>query len=125
MEADEYKNRTPDFGLELRAKEIYNKYLKSGAEMELNVPAKLRKEVESNLDNPPRDLFVAMQKDIQELLEGDSIPRFLASHYYLDYKCNIKKNHSLFFLKSFSKKLTKKCSILRNLKEIDAILLIW
>lgn len=87
---EEFKDRTPDFALELRAKEIYDRYLKPGAEMELNINASLRNEVESQLINPPRTLFLALQKEIRELMQTDSIPKFILSPLYLDWKGNYK-----------------------------------
>lgn len=54
LEVEDYRARTPDNDLKMRANEIYNIYLRNGAELEVNVPAKIKKAAAEQLSNPTR-----------------------------------------------------------------------
>lgn len=81
--------------IEKEASRIFQKYFSSDAELEINVPAKLRKKVQStfatfyqaSIYQPiEQDIFDEVQAKVLKVLEEDSLKRYLQSDAYKTYK---------------------------------------
>lgn len=66
------------------ARNLFNQFLESGADMDIGIEASQREEIKSQLAAPTRDMFNNIKISIQAELKN-SLPQFLASSYYEDY----------------------------------------
>lgn len=86
MEVEWYK-RLGDPELPAKGSEIYNKYFDPKSNYELNIDAKLRKELEANMKNgAKRNTFDNCQGSVWKMMELDCFPKFLQSARYKHYK---------------------------------------
>ena len=62
---------------------IYDKFLKSNAEMEMCISGRRRVAIESKRENPPKNIFAAVQHDVWVALTTECVPRFCRSEIFL------------------------------------------
>ena len=79
------------------AEEIFHKYIEVGSELQINISASQRKEIENELRHSgrriERSIFDNAQREIYALMSRHSYPRFLASKDQ-EYKSEQLKKHS-------------------------------
>nr|KAF6397831.1 regulator of G protein signaling 4 [Rousettus aegyptiacus] len=83
LSCEDYKKITSPSKLSARAEKIYREFVSSQAPKEVNLDARARAETSRGLQQPTRTCFDAAQRQVLQLLEEDSYPRFLRSHFYL------------------------------------------
>merc|ERR1711871_189586 len=76
------------------ADDIYNTYIKNGAEMQVNISHKQRSRIEAELSNHKVDLFDEAQREIRLLIERDSLEKFKASIHHRIIKTLVDKQNS-------------------------------
>ena len=76
IDTNEFKLLTEPDIIERRAKELYGKYFRAGAEKELNVSATDAKRLEDFMKSPNRDVFDEVYRSVFYLMKSDSFPRF-------------------------------------------------
>lgn len=89
LEVEEFQSRTEPGDLPKRAQEIFSVYLANGSELEVNVPAKVKKVIVEQLNSPTKNIFNMAQQAVWEMMATDCLPKFYASELYKDYKMNI------------------------------------
>mmetsp|Transcript_13773 Transcript_13773/g.39172 ORF Transcript_13773/g.39172 Transcript_13773/m.39172 type:complete len:236 (+) Transcript_13773:91-798(+) len=67
---------------------IYDKFLKSNAEMEMCISGRRRVAIESKREKPTPDIFAAVQHDVWVALTTECVPRFCRSEIFLSYLMN-------------------------------------
>ena len=65
--------------LKIYCKSIYQKYIAPNAELEINIDAPFRAQVQSRLLSPSRDMFDPVLTEITKLITLCTFPRFLQS----------------------------------------------
>jgi len=91
LEVEELKSRTSDWQVSQKAQQIYDTYFTVGSEFEININFKLRRDLDNMLANPHRNMFDEIQKSVWEVMCIDSLPKFLASDLYKDFKADKKR----------------------------------
>jgi hypothetical protein len=76
-ETEIYKKSS--MNLKEKAKSIYDKYLSSKSEKALNVNSKTISSIESQLNNPTKDMFNSTQKEMLLLLSENAFRKFCSS----------------------------------------------
>ncbi len=66
-------------GLTDGAKAIYNTYITASCEKEINVASHIREKIHQNIANPTKTLFDEAQTAIYQLMNTDSLPKFIKS----------------------------------------------
>ncbi|KAL5022712.1 hypothetical protein ScPMuIL_001867 [Solemya velum] len=82
---EQYKKITDIEKRKLKAREICNCHVVSGASDPVNIDSVAKQQVERHLENPIADMFDAAQQQIFHLMRQDSYSRFLKSDLYRTY----------------------------------------
>jgi len=79
------------------AEEIFHKYIEVGSELQINISASQRKEIENDLKHSSRrierSIFDNVQREIYALMSRHSYPRFLASKDQ-EHKSELMRKHN-------------------------------
>lgn len=67
---EQYKRLKDPEALRSFAKDIYQKYLVPGAELEININSELRNEINSRFGNPTHTLFIPAQESVVTLMRN-------------------------------------------------------
>lgn len=77
------KSKDPE-QIHLKAKTIYEKFIRSDAPQEVNLDFHTKEVITKNISQPTLQCFEAAQSRVYQLMEQDSYTRFLRSDIYLD-----------------------------------------
>lgn len=77
--AEEYRKLESPQQRRLRLLEIYDTFIKDGAEYEMHVSAEYLQTMLDNIQNPAEDLLLNLQMDSWVVLSNDCYPKFLQS----------------------------------------------
>ncbi|OQR96937.1 Voltage-gated Ion Channel (VIC) Superfamily [Achlya hypogyna] len=82
LECLEYQRIPHTDYLRLRAQKIFRKYISPNAKLQVNLIHSIVRDIERQIDNPGRQLFVKAQQAIVSMLNKDTLPKFVRSKYY-------------------------------------------
>ncbi|XP_064416270.1 regulator of G-protein signaling 5-like [Latimeria chalumnae] len=81
---EDFKNTKSRLKVGVKARKIFAEFVGFQAPKEINLDSHTREVIMRNLPHPTIACFDTAQKRIYSLMEKDSYPRFLKSHFYLD-----------------------------------------
>ncbi|XP_072294693.1 regulator of G-protein signaling 2-like [Eucyclogobius newberryi] len=81
---EEYRTLSSKKDLETRANSIYQEFVCSEAPKEINLDYQTRNAITHDLATPSPSIFIHAQRKVYSLMENNSYPRFLQSHFYRD-----------------------------------------
>jgi len=81
LAVEEYKT-VEEEGRAERARVIYEDYVSTLSPTEISLDAKVRAEIDNNMNNPTEDTFKVAQDHIFTLMYHDCFPRFIKSKHY-------------------------------------------
>ncbi|KAJ6656219.1 hypothetical protein lerEdw1_004009 [Lerista edwardsae] len=84
LACEDYKKSKDLSELSLKAKDIYETFIKKEASKEVNLDFNTKELTSKSIGHPTHNTFDAAQMKIYTLMEQDSYPRFLRSNLYLD-----------------------------------------
>jgi hypothetical protein len=81
------KLKSTDKSLKKKAEDIFNMYIKDGAEQEINLPGAIRRSIliDFNSNNVRVTTFDVAQKSVFHLMENDSFRRFVKADEFKQY----------------------------------------
>ncbi|XP_028818130.1 regulator of G-protein signaling 21-like [Denticeps clupeoides] len=82
LTCEDYKKTKSSFRMMLRAKRIYEQFIKAESPKEINIDYQTREQIRRNVKDPKVSCFDEAQKIVYGLMERDSYPRFLRSDMY-------------------------------------------
>jgi len=78
--------KSPEEDVPKLASELYSKYFTSETTYEVNIDAKLKKDLDASMSSPSRNMFNEIQKSVWGLMAFDCLPKFLQSDVYEKFK---------------------------------------
>jgi hypothetical protein len=90
LACEEYRYIPSNEYLRVIASKICNTYISDNAKQQVNLPASVRREIEAQLNNPTRKLFLTAQKAIYGLMECSLFINFLKAKEYQLYLLDLK-----------------------------------
>lgn len=114
----EYRQISDDQARKTAAQSIYDTYVRTGTDQEINVDFDIRKSIQKKLENAPKDIFDEAYTEILSLLNMDVLPKFKQSYVILHLVYYLRIFHRNPYDRLLRKKLTLNSP--RNRIEFDA-----